>query len=358
MKMKRSIIALAAIAAAWQANAQSSVTLFGVVDTVVAHGRGSLTKRTQLTHSGQNSSRIGFRGVEDLGGGMAASFWLEAHVVTDNGTGQATNTNNQASGGALAGLSGGQGLTFNRRSTVSLSGGWGELRLGRDYASTFWNIAADPFGFNGVGQTIVAAAAIGAPTVQVRVSNAVAYFLPPNLGGFYGQAQYYMGENASGTPTEDDGTGGNLRLGWTNGKLNVALGAARTSYASGDLRAINAMAQYDFGWARLITNWQREELDSPIPATGRGGLIGVRIPLGPQEVKFSYSTYRRETGAAEPRSTKLAAGYVYNLSKRTSVYASYARVSNRGGAAIAVNGATTAANASSSGVDLGISHAF
>ena len=356
--MKQSFIALAAIAAACHANAQSSVTLFGVIDTAVAQGRGSLGNRTQLTHSGQNSSRIGFRGLEDLGGGMSASFWLEAHVVSDNGTGQATNTNNQATGGALAGLNGGQGLTFNRRSTVSLSGGWGELRLGRDYASTFWNIAADPFGFNGAGQTIVAATALGAPTVQVRVSNAVAYLLPPNLGGFYGQAQYYMGENSSGTPTEDDGTGGNLRLGWTNGKLNVAVGAARTSYASGDLKTVNAMAQYDFGWARLITNWQREELASPVPVSARGGLVGARIPFGVQEVRFSYSTYRRESAAAQPRSTKLAAGYIYNLSKRTSVYATYARVNNRNGAAIAVNGATTAPNASSSGVDLGISHAF
>src|SRR5687768_6298149 len=128
--MKKSLIALAVMAAAGAASAQSSVTLFGIVDATLAWGRGTVADRFQLTNSGYNSSRLGFRGTEDLGGGMSASFWLEAGVNNDNGTGAATNANNQtlpaltapAAGAALSASgvrAGQQGLTFNRRSTVS-----------------------------------------------------------------------------------------------------------------------------------------------------------------------------------------------------------------------------------------------
>lgn len=134
--MRHHVLAAAALIASTSALAQSSVTLFGVVDATFSYGRaggaGAASKR-QLGNSGLLPSRVGVRGTEDLGGGVNASFWLEAGFSPDNGTGLATNLNNQASGGALPGLNGGQGLTFNRRSTVSLAAHWGELRLGRDY---------------------------------------------------------------------------------------------------------------------------------------------------------------------------------------------------------------------------------
>ena len=102
--MKKSLIALAVMAAAGAASAQSSVTLFGVVDATCPAARAASATRFQLTNSGYNSSRLGFRGTEDLGGGMSASFWLEAGVNNDNGTGAATITNNQAIGAAAAPL--------------------------------------------------------------------------------------------------------------------------------------------------------------------------------------------------------------------------------------------------------------
>ena len=87
--------------------------------------------------SGANaSSRVGFRGTEDLGGGLAAGFWLESGITQDSG---AT---------ALA--------AFSRRSTVSLSGGFGELRLGRDYVPSYWNESVfDPMGAVGVGENLI-----------------------------------------------------------------------------------------------------------------------------------------------------------------------------------------------------------
>ena len=117
--MKKSLVALAVLAASGAAMAQSSVTLFGIVDAGYAVGNGSISDKTSLRNSGYNSSRLGFRGVEDLGGGMKAGFHLEAGVNNDDGTGSASSAVNQAQTAANVGT---QGLTFNRRSVVTLSG--------------------------------------------------------------------------------------------------------------------------------------------------------------------------------------------------------------------------------------------
>jgi predicted porin len=354
--MKKSLIALAVLAAAGAASAQSSVTLFGIVDATFSHGRGSIADRTQLTHSGYNSSRLGFRGTEDLGGGMSASFWLEAGVENDTGMGTATNTNNQASGVGAA-VAGRQGLTFNRRSTVSLAGGWGEVRLGRDYTPQFWNLTVfDPFGTNGVGTTV--AAQVGnafTGVTAIRASNSIGYFLPGNLGGFYGQAQVYLGENLKdGAATEDDGRGVGLRVGFAQGPFNVALALSRTDYAAGDVRQNNIAGQWDFGMAKLMGEFSRDKNGT---LTGKGGLIGALVPVGAGEVRAAVSRYKIDA-AGEPQSTKLALGYVHNLSKRTALYTTVARVKNKGGAATSLGASVTAANASSTGFDFGVRHSF
>ncbi|MFT4243795.1 MAG: porin, partial [Acidovorax sp.] len=92
------LAALAALAVVGAASAQSSVTLFGTVDATYQYGSGNVSNMSRLGNSGLNSSAIGFRGVEDLGGGLSASFWLEAGVNNDNGSGATTSTNNQSTG--------------------------------------------------------------------------------------------------------------------------------------------------------------------------------------------------------------------------------------------------------------------
>ena len=357
--MKKSLIALAVLAAAGAASAQSSVTLFGVVDATLAFGKGSVADRTQLTNSGYNSSRLGFRGTEDLGGGMSASFWLEAGLANDDGQGAATNSNNQASGAGAA-VAGRQGLTFNRRSTVSLAGGWGELRLGRDYSPQFWNLTVfDPFGTNGVGTTQTLNSSLGGPT-NVRASNAIGYFLPGNLGGFYGQVQYYLGENLDNAGvTEDDGKGFGARVGYAAGPFNIALALSQTDFAApvGDRKTANIGGQWDFGVAKLQAHYNRDRVSNG--ATGKGFLVGGLIPVGAGEIRLAYSQYVQDiAGGADPKSRKIALGYVHNLSKRTALYTTYARVRNSDGAASALNGSLTAVNASSSGYDFGIRHSF
>ena len=385
--MKKSLTALAALTVTGLACAQSSVTLFGVVDAGVSYqsatSRNAITgitsKQSQwsLANSGYNSSRIGFRGTEDLGGGLAASFWLEAPITNDDG---ATGIAN-----------------FNRRSTVSLSGGFGEVRLGRDYTATFWNDTVfDPFGTNGSGtnviSTVSASTGIGNSN-YTRASNMVAYFLPSNLGGFYGQVQYSLNENVRTSATDltaaTSSSAGRYiggRFGYANGPLDVALAAGQnvavdTTALTRKVQTVNLGASYDFGPVKLfgeLSNVQNK-FDTGLTNTHdsyKGYLIGATVPVGPGLIRASYSAVRYNEGATglygeDPRVNKLALGYVHNLSKRTALYATVARVSNRNDAAY--TGSLTAASTtgygstgvgytglpkSSTGYDFGIRHAF
>ena len=356
--MKKSLIALAVLAAAGAASAQSSVTIFGIVDATLQFGRGTVSDMTRLGSGGLSTSRIGFRGTEDLGGGMSASFWLEAQFFADTGLGDSTNSNNQTTGTSNA-TAGTQGLTFNRRSTVSLAGRWGEVRLGRDYIPPYENtIRFDPFSVIGVGGTLLhqigSSNAVGGPVAQ-RSSNGVTYFLPRNLGGFYGSVQYHMGENSqNGAATENDGRGMGIRLGYAGGPVDVAIGTHRADYAAGDTRRTNLAGQWDFGVARAMFQIERARNGT---LDGKGWMVGSRIPVGAGEIRAAYSVYETDL-AGTPESKKLAIGYTHKLSKRTAVYTTYARLKNNAAARVALNGSSTGLGSSSSGLDIGLRHSF
>ncbi|WP_345540106.1 porin [Variovorax defluvii] len=367
--MKTTLVAAAACAAVGAACAQTSVQVFGVIDTAVTYASGSgygSTHKWQLTNSGNSFSRLGFRGTEDLGGGLAAGFWLEAGLQSDNGTGFATNLNNQASGTVGSGL-----ITFNRRSTVSFSGPFGELRLGRDYTPTFWNTALyDPFGTGGgIGANHLYFAGLGGllSATGTRASNSVGYFLPPNLGGFYGQVMVAMGENDNrsllpGTliSNRHDGNYAGLRVGWLSGPFNITIATGKTRYATGDLRVSNLGASYTFEslWGmRLMGEYYTESLG---PVDGRGALVGINLPVGAGEIKASYARYKRDPvgSVPNPTSDKLALGYVYNLSKRTALYGTLAYLRNRNGATQSLAGTITAPNRAARGTEFGMRHNF
>jgi predicted porin len=426
LAMKKSLVALAALAVAGVASAQSSVTLFGVVDASISGysntarderptvfpnafgvpvylNQGSVkTSSRQLANSGYNSSRLGFRGTEDLGGGLAASFWLEAPISNDDGQ---------------TGVS-----TFQRRSTVSLSGGFGELRLGRDYTPTFWNDTVfDPFGTNGVGTNLIftannsfgnfGPAVVATPGVAslpnvtgnntTRASNTIGYFLPPNLGGFYGQVMYGFSEktkydNGIYTPTALNNSrqgryvGG--RFGYANGPLDVALAYGSSTlgddYYAGTTtkhNTLNLGASYDFGPVKLFgeVSKAKNKIDYEVePFLGgrrdidlTGYLLGVTVPVGAGLIRASYSHVKYDYNLPfdpfavnnnDPKANKLAIGYVHNLSKRTALYATIARVSNKNGAGLTAGGpsfyngvaGTTFTPRNSTGYDFGIRHAF
>ena len=382
--MKKSLIALAALASAGIASAQSSVTLFGIVDASVtnysnksedATGVSRTNSRTELANSQNASSRIGFRGIEDLGGGLAASFWLEAGISNDNGA---------VGGSAItSGVSTATNM-FNRRSTVSLSGSFGEIRLGRDMVPAYLNDSAfDPFAANGVGTSLIKTAGDSFAGPQyVRASNLVSYFLPANIGGFYGQATYAFSENTDDGVNDvskaGDYYGG--RLGFAKGPLDVAAGYADSTTANNVLadtknsvKTYNLGASYDLGVVKLFGEVSRMKQENEVATTNEvdltGYLIGASVPVGVGSIRVAYSHVKYDlndpTSSEDPNANKFAIGYVHNLSKRTALYATVARVSNKDGAALSVGGPgfyNTAANTftakTSTGYDLGIRHAF
>lgn len=358
--MKRSMLALAACSAASLAAAQSSVQIFGGMDVGYTHAQGSLTSKNQMTSGNNYTSRIGFKGREDLGSGLYAGFYLEAQLNGDDGRGVATNTNNQASGQGTA-PAGTQGIVFHRGSYVNLGGEWGEVRLGRDYTAHYRNRTDfDPFTNVGIGWSQAQASSIGGVT-NVRASNEISYWTPGSLGGFYGVVNYYLGENNSGTPTSDDGKGASFRVGYKAGPLNVALASGTTKYATtatnGDTRSTNIGASYEFGAVTAMGGYYRDRVAQTIALNGKGWLLGGTAAVGVGQIRFSVSRYEVDS-AGNPATRKVAIGYVHNLSKRSALYATYARVSNSGGASYSLANSTTGANGSSSGYDIGIRHIF
>jgi predicted porin len=368
--MKKSMLALAALTAfAGAASAQSSVTIWGVVDAAVSKGSVSGGNSvTRLVGSGISSSQLGFRGSEDMGGGMRANFWLEAALQNDNGQGGGSNSNNQASGSAAA-PAGAQGLTFARRSTVSLSGGFGEIRLGRDYTPQFWNWTVyDPFGTNGVGttRTMLSSLAVGGAYggtggTSVRASNSITYLFNHGANatyaaggnGLHAAVQMYFGENLSSAANKSDGNGNGIRIGYNAGPLSVAFGAGGTKFLNNNMRMTNIGAAYDMKVVRVMGQLTKDKAGA---VSGDGMLLGLTAPMGAGLLRASYSTYENNTTKAESKQT--AIGYVHNLSKRTRAYATYARVGNSGGAAASLGGATGVANKSSTGLDIGMTHSF
>jgi predicted porin len=357
----------------------SSVTLFGIVDVAVAWGKGDVSDRTRLVSGSQTPSRLGFRGVEELGGGLGVGFWLEAGVNADDGSGQPSNSNNQASGAGTCAVTntaaldptlaatcantaaGSQGVLFNRRSTVSMLSGFGELRLGRDFTATYRNRDhTDPFGTSGVGANLADILKIAGVT-GTRASNMIGYFLPPNLGGFFGELQYYLGENASNAANDNDGSGYQGRLGWASGPFGVAVAAGKTKYATtatlGDIKSWNVGGHFDFGVARLTGGWFEDKVDQLVAIKATGYIVGAVVPFGPHQFKASFSQYETDE-TSNPEARKLAIGYVYNMSKRSSAYATYARLENKGSSAAALNNSVTAPGQKSDGVDIGLTHRF
>ncbi|MFT4099541.1 MAG: porin [Burkholderiaceae bacterium] len=326
------------------ASAQSSVTMFGTVDEALGYLWGSGSSKFGVSHSGANVSRIGFRGVEDLGGGLSAGFWAEAGYNPDEGTGRNDG-----------------GLQFNRRSTVSLMGRFGELRIGRDDSATFLNtLIFDPFLTNGVAGTN-AFAMLGAP---IQISNAISYFLPSGLGGLYGQVQYAFGElTQTGTTTVPRSAGdyAGARIGYLSGPLHVAgsYGRLRGTPPAADLIIYNAAVSYDFGVIKPIAMVAVEKRDV---REVRAMEVGATMPIGLGFIRAQVSRYNT-TGMGDGGWTKFGVGGGYNLSKRTMLYASYGRINNHRDATRTISpqglaGPVVPAGGKSNGVELGIRHFF
>lgn len=346
----------AALVSLWAANAQaqSSVTVFGIVDANYAHMSGAgNASQTIIGNDGYSSSRIGFRGMEDLGNDLKVGFWLEGAFSPDTGQGGSTNSNNQLSGAVAA-----TGLNFGRRSTVSLIGSWGELRVGRDFVPGFQNLSSfSPFGTNGVGSSafLFYPVQAAARVTNVRASNSIGFFLP-KMGDVYGQAMYASGENPSNAgATASDGNVVGFRLGYAPGPFDIAFGTTKTKISAlGDLTQTNLGASYDFGVVKAMALWNENKVGA---TRTRSYLIGGLMPMGPGTIRAAYS--RVSTTGVANDANHIALGYVYNLSKRSALYANYAHISNKNnGTNYNVGVAVLTPGGSSSGYEFGIRHSF
>lgn len=332
-------------------HAQSSVEMFGVVDMGVSYTTvNGGDKLTALSESGNTTNRIGFRGTEDLGGGLKALFWLESGFNPSTG------------GGALS---------FARRSVVGLSGKFGEVTLGRDYTSGYsmYSSYGGPFGTNGVGHNIIYRARVlthsndvAGQESFVRSSNAISYFSPKG-DGVYGQFTYGFDEQTEGKAGRYIGG----RLGYRNKTLDIsgayntiAAGTKAPEETPRKMESTSFGMSYQFDAAKLFVLYAHDKIKTPIENTKLNGLsVGLETKVGQGAIRAAIGHARLDYLNNKAKATKYSLGYVHNLSKRTAFYTSVAYLQNKGGASYVVNtGISGKANKNSSGVDFGIRHRF
>ena len=366
--MKKSLIALAVLAASGAAMAQSSVTLFGVVDAGVGRVSAGGTSVTGVTNSGLASSRLGFRGEEDLGGGLKAGFWLEGGMSNDEGTGKG--------GGAE-----GPGFEFKRRSTISLMGGFGEVRLGRDLTPGYSKfISYDLFGQVGIGQFMgwsdwngnnQTTANNNNDANGIRSSNMISYYTP-NFSGFTAGLGYGFDEKADTTNSKKGRYVGGY-VAYDNGPLSVALsydessaltlGSGATAVNGADRNRLTLGGSYNLNVVKLNAILQQTKDDVPGGSERKVNayMLGASAPVGAGEVKLQYALYDQK--AIDSKAHQISLGYVHNLSKRTAVYGTVAYMDNKDASKLNLSAkglGTIDARAgdSQTGVQVGIRHSF
>ena len=327
------------------AHAQSSVTLFGTLDVNVRYVKNADASLKSLSNDGTTSSRLGVRGLEDLGDGLQAGFWLESGLNPDDGTTKDTTR------------------FWSRRSTVSLLGPFGEVRLGRDQVPTYLGFSDyDALGTNGVGTGDKFITKLGTVSdTGKRADNQISYLTPSALGGFYGRVSVAPSEGTAGKKY----LGG--RVGYAAGPLNVSLAYGQTTVgvnpAGGDkFEVFDAGASYDLGVVKLTGYYTQSSAGALKLAVFN---VGALVPVAQAGVvRVSYINANASGSAlTDPNdANQFAAGYLHNLSKRSALYATVAHVNNKGAAAF--NVATPSvlpklpAGQSSTGYEIGIRHSF
>ena len=336
LNVKKLAIALAAIGIAGAAQAQTNVTVYGRLNTSLEQTKVQGEK--SVTQMVNNSSRIGFRGNEDLGNGMSALFQIESGFRSDSG------------GGNLA----------SRDTFVGLKSNLGTVKLGyitsplyyatHDYLGMhnhdtgnssdpfLWYQAFDPDNF--------------------FVRNSVSYASPTFGGGFTFEAQYSaLNEQATDTATRNDRpTHYSATLSYDNGPLHVGFGYAQTNrfYNFDEGKSKDSMlalaAVYDFkavvvgalaerskskNGGLLAGTTAFDDDGARIDGTGVSGdrsrnyyRVAVMVPVGANEFHVNYGVAQDWSSTDDTGARQLTLAYNYNLSKRTKVYAQWTKIDN------------------------------
>jgi predicted porin len=344
--MKKSLLALAVLGAfAHTASAQTSVSIYGIADAGINFDNGRFGGRQWSLASGQQSeSRLGFRGTEALGGGLSASFTLESGFNIDTG--------NLSQEGRL----------FGRQAWVGLDGGFGSVKLGRQYSSIYNALnAIDPFGVRQAGDMQrVYGYGLGKVDPIARADNTITYS-SPNIAGFSASVGYKFGETANSFNTGSSKFAG---LGYANGPLNVVVAYQNTDgvgFAPGagtaagtpstalaalvtptglgvgtaavDVETALIGGTYDFGIAKAHLAFGNTKLEAAGDAKIRNYMVGVTAPLGANSI---YASWNRSDvrDISSGTSDQYAIGYSHPLSKRTNLYTSIGYTKNDSGVSL------------------------
>ena len=333
MKKSLSVLALL-LASTGVAQAQTSLTIYGIADVGLLREYGHLAPSVTKLDSGlQSGSRLGFKGTEDLGSGLKALFVLETGLQVDTG-------------GFAQG-----GLAFARQSYVGVDGRFGTLTLGRQNQSQFIALdAIDPFGTGLAGTSTN----LFSFPKGIRNNNMIMY-ASPTYGGFSGELQYAFGE-VVGNSSAGRNIGG--AFGYAAGPLQVKLSYEKENFLSslnGDSNRMTMLSgAYDFTVAQLALAYQKAKNDNTMDANNT--LIGVTVPFGASAVMASYIRHKDRTTLHQD-ANQVALGYTYALSKRTNLYSSYARISESNGASFTVGNAT-GGGTNDRAFNVGIRHKF
>jgi len=360
--MNKKVIAAAILtASAGAAHAQTNITIYGIADAGFVHESGGVAGSLNKISSGVGSaSRIGFRGTEDLGGGTSVVFLLENGHRLDTGEVDAA------------------GTIFNRQAWVGIKGKAGQLTIGRQY--TPWHQAlvqvGDPFSTGYAGSSKNLFPDFG---TNVRTSNTVVYATPV-MQGVTGEVAYSAGEQIGSSKS---GRQMGASLGYTSGPLNVRLvynhknsdvaaasgvtpvtrgnGSNKLLAANYDFKVFKAYLAFSvdkgFNSAPLGNNSNPYGGVAPTASTdGNEILLGAVVPAGPGNLVVTLQRKDDKT-ARNQDARSLGVGYLYLLSKRTTLYTVYGAIDNENGAGYTVAN-NTEAGSGDRAFNLGIRHTF
>jgi predicted porin len=298
-------------------------------------------KSLRISSGVTGGSRIGFKGVEDLGGGLKASFQLETGFCADSAAGApnfCTGSNN----------------FMGRQAYGALSGAFGSMSAGRQYSLGFINLTTiDPFGTGFAGQINNIFDASG-----IRLNNSVQYNTPV-MSGFNASLEFSAGEKQGNWEAgRETGAGltyasGPIYAGATWYDVNTTTTPAQTAR-----KTWQAGGTYDFGVVKLHAMIQGTESSSAIPGAFKrmNAMGGVTVPLAGGSVLASY-VHSNDKELADQDANQIGVGYLYPLSKRTSVYTSFAHIQNLHGGTFTVGNATETGTGNKS-FDIGVVHNF
>lgn len=354
--MKISKLACAVLAlGAGIAHAQTNVTVYGVVDVGLKYDNSAGPNGTWSEASGNRlGSRLGFRGTEDLGGGLRLAFTLESGFNPDDGA-----LNN---GGRL----------WGRQAWVGLEGAFGNVYLGRQYSSTYLALkAVDPFKNQEAGDTQrTYGYGIGKVDPISRSDNTITYQTPAERG-WYVRGGYKFGESGNGFRTNSskfvdlvhDAGPWVMHASYQDsdgvplGAATTQLGAivAPTGLGSATVRVKNAFAGvvYNLGFMKLHAGYGDTKLSAAGQTDIRNTLLGITVPVPTGSVIASWNRSDLRD-LADGVSQQVGIGYTYSLSKRTDLYSSASWTRN--GRQVALN--AYAKGASEHEVRAGICHSF